>query len=104
LQLLTQEFIRAGGVAVAGDRFRVAINTAADLTSRRFLRDLAARVDVIVTSRSRAVQIRRLNLDVPMIELAFHISWESARRVVDALYSTPDAGQPDGRGLVASSG
>jgi hypothetical protein len=50
------------------------------------------------------VQIRRLNLDVPMIELAFHISWESARRVVDALYSTPDAGQPDGRGPVASSG
>lgn len=45
LQLLTQEFVRARGVSVAGERFRVAINTAADLTSRRFLRDLSTRVE-----------------------------------------------------------
>jgi hypothetical protein len=49
------------------------------------IRDLAARVDVIVTSRSRAAQIRRLNLAVPLIELSFHISRESANRVRDAL-------------------
>lgn len=70
------------------------------------IRELAENVDVIVTSRSRAVQIRRLNLTVPMIELAFHISWESARRVVDALYNAHETeqGQPDGRELAPSQG
>jgi len=31
--------------------------------------------------------MRRLDLALPLIELSFHISPESAHRVVDALYS-----------------
>jgi hypothetical protein len=57
------------------------------------VKNLAREVDLIVTSRSRAAQIRRLNLSVPLIELSFHISRESANRVVDALYSATDADQ-----------
>ena len=57
---------------------------------------LAGECDLIVTSRSRAAQIRRLNLAIPLIELAFHISWESANRVMDALYQAPDGAAPDG--------
>jgi hypothetical protein len=56
------------------------------------IRDLARRVDLIVTSRSRAAQIRRLNLAIPLIELSFHISRESANRVMNALYNATDAG------------
>lgn len=55
------------------------------------IRDLATKVDLIVTSRSRAAQIRRLELTVPLIELSFHISRESANRVVDALHSAREA-------------
>jgi hypothetical protein len=54
---------------------------------------LANEVDLIVTSRSRAAQIRRLNLSIPLIELSFHISRESANRVVDALYNATNADQ-----------
>ena len=50
--------------------------------------ELAREVDLIVISRSRAAQIRRLHLDLPMIELSFHISRESAQRVVEALYGS----------------
>jgi DNA-binding transcriptional regulator YhcF (GntR family) len=50
---------------------------------------LAREVDLLVTSRSRAGQIRRLNLGLPLIELAFHISRESANRVVDELVAAP---------------
>lgn len=56
------------------------------------IRDLAREVDLIVTSRSRAAQIRRLNLAIPLIELSFHISRESAQRVMNALYNATDAG------------
>jgi hypothetical protein len=60
------------------------------------VKNLAREVDLIVTSRSRAAQIRRLNLSIPLIELSFHISRESANRVVDALYSASNADQlPD---------
>src|SRR5215203_93154 len=55
------------------------------------IRDLATEVDLIVTSRSRAAQIRRLNLAIPLIELSFHISRESANRVMNALYNATDA-------------
>ena len=55
------------------------------------IRDLARNVDLIVTSRSRAAQIRRLSLAIPLIELSFHISRESASRVIDALYNAADA-------------
>ncbi|MGH2614947.1 MAG: GntR family transcriptional regulator [Thermomicrobiales bacterium] len=48
--------------------------------------DLAQDVDLLVISRSRAPQIRRLQLELPIIELSFHISRESANRVVDVLY------------------
>jgi DNA-binding transcriptional regulator YhcF (GntR family) len=56
------------------------------------IRDLAREVDLIVTSRSRAAQIRRLHLAIPLIELSFHISRESANRVMHALYNATDAG------------
>jgi GntR family transcriptional regulator len=56
------------------------------------IRDLAREVDLIVTSRSRAAQIRRLNLAIPLIELSFHISRESANRVMNALHSATDGG------------
>lgn len=56
------------------------------------IRDLAREVDLIVTSRSRAAQIRRLNLAIPLIELSFHISRESAQRVMNALFNATDAG------------
>jgi hypothetical protein len=60
------------------------------------VKNLAREVDLIVTSRSRAAQIRRLNLSIPLIELSFHISRESANRVVDALYSASNVDQlPD---------
>jgi hypothetical protein len=55
------------------------------------IRDLSANADVIVTSRSRAAQMRRLDLTVPLIELSFHISRASANRVVDALYNQREA-------------
>jgi DNA-binding transcriptional regulator YhcF (GntR family) len=58
------------------------------------IRELADAVDLIVTSRSRAAQLRRLQLTLPLIELSFHISPESAHRVVDALYSAADAPDP----------
>jgi len=54
---------------------------------------LAGDVDLIVASRSRIAQIRRLHLTVPLIELSFHISRESANRVVEALYGASEAGK-----------
>ena len=65
------------------------------------IRDLAANVDVIVTSRSRAGQIRRLELTTPLIELSFHISRESANRVVDALYGPGEANRFQDEVIVA---
>lgn len=50
------------------------------------IRTRAAEVDVIVTSRSRAAQVGRLALALPIIELSFHISPESAHRVIDVLH------------------
>lgn len=46
---------------------------------------LAGHVDVIIYSRSRLAQIRRLILATPTIGLSFHISRESANRVVESL-------------------
>jgi GntR family transcriptional regulator len=85
------------GVVVSDEdgarRFRAQIETYTQATMRvlvrpsdEAIRELARDVDLIVTSRSRAVQIRRLGLALPMIELSFHISRESANRVVEALY------------------
>jgi GntR family transcriptional regulator len=81
-------------------RFRAQLQTFTEATLQvliqptdEAIKNLAREVDLIVTSRSRAAQIRRLNLAIPLIELAFHISRESANRVVDALYSATDAEQ-----------
>src|SRR5215216_6634503 len=81
-------------------RFRAQLQTFTEATLKVLIqptdeavKNLAREVDLIVTSRSRAAQIRRLNLSVPLIELSFHISRESANRVVDALYSATDAEQ-----------
>jgi DNA-binding transcriptional regulator YhcF (GntR family) len=75
-------------------RFEAQLHTFTRATTRVLIkprveeiRDLAEAVDLIVTSRSRAAQLRRLHLALPLIELSFHISPESAHRVVDALYS-----------------
>jgi DNA-binding transcriptional regulator YhcF (GntR family) len=79
-------------------RFRAQLQTFTEATLQVLIqptdeavKKLAREVDLIVTSRSRAAQIRRLNLSIPLIELAFHISRESANRVVDALYSPTEA-------------
>lgn len=81
-------------------RFRAQLQTFTEATLQVLIqptdddvKNLAREVDLIVTSRSRAAQIRRLNLSIPLIELSFHISRESANRVVDALYSATDADQ-----------
>jgi DNA-binding transcriptional regulator YhcF (GntR family) len=81
-------------------RFRAQLQTFTEATLQvliqptdEAIKNLAREVDLIVTSRSRAAQIRRLNLAIPLIELAFHISRESANRVVDALYSATDTEQ-----------
>lgn len=75
-----------------GRRFVAQIDTFTQATTRVLIRPsddaivtLAGEVDVIVTSRSRASQFRRLNLATPLIELSFHISRESANRVADVL-------------------
>jgi DNA-binding transcriptional regulator YhcF (GntR family) len=80
-------------------RFRAQIQTFTEARAQvliqptdEAIRDLAREVDLIVTSRSRAAQIRRLNLTIPLIELSFHISRESANRVMNALYNATDAG------------
>jgi DNA-binding transcriptional regulator YhcF (GntR family) len=80
-------------------RFRAQIQTFTEARAQvliqptdEAIRDLAREVDLIVTSRSRAAQIRRLNLAIPLIELSFHISRESANRVMNALYNATDAG------------
>jgi DNA-binding transcriptional regulator YhcF (GntR family) len=52
--------------------------------------ELASRVDVIVCSRSCREQVSTLQLPIRVIELTFHISRQSANRVIEAL----DAVQP----------
>jgi len=80
-------------------RFIAQIQTFTNATARVLIRpkdeeiaDLAGKIDVIVTSRSRAEQIRRLNPGIPLIELSFHISAESANRVVESLHGVRDSG------------
>ena len=65
------------------------------------IKNLAREVDLIVTSRSRAAHIRRLNLATPVIELLFHISRASTNRVIDALDNATDTGQPDDEEVAA---
>nr|MBA3414770.1 hypothetical protein [Chloroflexia bacterium] len=91
------------GIVVSNDdgarRFVAQIATFSNATIRTLIRPtdekvrhLAAEVDQIVTSRSRAAQVRRLALAVPVIELSFHISAESASRVVEMLHGPSDTG------------
>lgn len=47
--------------------------------------EMSQLVDAIVCSRSRAKQVRSLHLSVPVIELSFHISRQSANRILEAL-------------------
>lgn len=63
---------------------------------------LANEVDLLVSSRSRVAQIRRLSLALPLIELSFHISRESAIRVVDELYGATSPEQPHHPHLTAT--
>jgi DNA-binding transcriptional regulator YhcF (GntR family) len=73
-------------------RFAAQIQTFTRATVRVLVRPsdeeivaLGREVDLIVTSRSRAAQVRRLHLGTPLIELSFHISRESAHRVVEVV-------------------
>ena len=45
----------------------------------------ARECDVVICSRSRAAQVRALNLDISVIVLPFHISQPSASKIVEAL-------------------
>jgi hypothetical protein len=85
-------------------RFEAQIQTFTRATARVLIQPtdkeilaLAGEVDLIVASRSRLAQINRWSLSIPVIELSFHISRESANRVVDALYSAGDTGQVHAR-------
>jgi DNA-binding transcriptional regulator YhcF (GntR family) len=49
------------------------------------IRALAAQVDVFVSSRSQFDTLRRLALDVPIIELPFHVSPQSVAYLVERL-------------------
>jgi DNA-binding transcriptional regulator YhcF (GntR family) len=78
----------AGG----GRRFASQVNIVADVSTKVLvcpsdaqIRDLADEVDVIVCSRSRMTQVVALPLTLPVIALPFHVSPQSARRVLDAL-------------------
>lgn len=88
------------GIVVSNDdgarRFAAQIASFSEASRQTLIRPsdeaiigLARDVDLLVTSRSRAGQIRRLNLGLPVIELSFHISRESANRVIDELLTPP---------------
>lgn len=66
---------------------------------------LADEVDVFLCSRSRYGQVARLDLGKPVIELRFHVSRQSAARVVEALARPwiPGAHQPPGDDQLADA-
>jgi DNA-binding transcriptional regulator YhcF (GntR family) len=73
-------------------RFANQIATFADVTTTTLVRpvdadilELAKRVEAIVCSRSRASQVQRLRLEIPIIPLPFHVSQQSAGRVAEIL-------------------
>lgn len=69
------------------------------------VRELAERVDIIVCSRSRATQVRSLDLPVPVVEISFHISKQSVHRITEALVHTPTLHREHGRSVhVATAG
>ena len=79
-----------------GHRYVAQINTFTSVTTdilvcptNEEILTLASNSDVIVYSRSRLAQIRRLDIVCPTIGLSFHISPESANRVVESLASSP---------------
>jgi GntR family transcriptional regulator len=99
------------GIVVSNDdgarRFEAQIQTFTRATARALIQPaddevlaLANEVDLIVASRSRLAQLNRLSLAIPVIALSFHISRESANRVIDALYSAGDTRQVNARQAV----
>jgi GntR family transcriptional regulator len=77
-------------------RFESQINTVTRVTTEAVvkpsdvaIRRLSAEVDCIVCSRSWADRLASLRLPVPVIELGFHISQQSALRIMDLLTGRP---------------
>lgn len=63
-----------------------AANTAVRLSpNKEEIEMLAAEVDVIVSSRSQAVQTRQQSLTIPIIELPFHVTQPSIALITDVL-------------------
>jgi GntR family transcriptional regulator len=83
-------------------RFESQINTVTRVTTTAVVkpsevdvRRLTGEVDCIVCSRSWVDRLRSMSLPVPVIELGFHISQQSALRIMDLLIGRPDTiGEP----------
>ena len=91
-------------IAEGARRFENQINTVTRVTTQAAVMPndhevvrLATAVDAIVCSRSWAERLRSFDLPVPIIELGFHISQQSALRVMELLQAGPDAYAPLGR-------
>ncbi|MGH2618201.1 MAG: hypothetical protein ACRDJC_23480, partial [Thermomicrobiales bacterium] len=65
---------------------------------------LAEAVDTIVCSRSRTSQVQSLNVGVPIIPLPFHVSQQSASRVLEILAGSRGAVAPHHNGSLAATG
>lgn len=55
------------------------------------IKELVNEVDAIVCSRSREEQVRSLGVDISVIALPFHMSSQSALRILDALVTKDEA-------------
>jgi DNA-binding transcriptional regulator YhcF (GntR family) len=83
-------------IAEGARRFENQINTVTQVTTQAAVMPsdedvvrLAAAVNAIVCSRSWAERLRSFDLPVPIIELGFHISQQSALRVMELLHAGP---------------
>ncbi len=99
------------GTSDGGRRFANQIATFADVTTSHLVQptnaellQLAEVVDTIVCSRSRASQVHGLNLGVPVIPLPFHVSQQSAGRVLEILADSREAAALHDNGLHAETG
>lgn len=78
-------------------RFENQINTVAHVATQALvlpdaqeIRHLAQEADIIVCNRSWSGRIRSLDLPIPVIELGFHISRQSALRIAEHLIPRTD--------------
>lgn len=61
--------------------------------SNEEIRELSRTVDYIICNRSRARQVMDLRLQLPVIELSFHVSRQSIARVADAFVAPLEANE-----------